>query len=1201
MVLFIDDLLKARSDIAPQNPELRTQNTRMRKQIWPSILVSFLLCTMMYGQTSVFSNLRTQTLYGPKPASFTLDSLFVLPATVQLKDKKGDFLPASAFRLEGRTFKWLSPPASDRFPVQISYRVLPYVLDEKIAHLDSSIFSANEQEEQLMGWYRPPASEDWLQLGSVNSSGTFARSLAFGNNQDLVLNSRFNMQLAGKLGNDIELNAAITDENIPIQPEGNTQTLREFDKIFVQLKKDKTSLIAGDYELARPNSHFINYFKKLQGVSVKNESRINDRWRLSSDASLAIARGKFARNFLQQQEGNQGPYPLQGAENERFIIILSGTERVWLDGRLLIRGIDQDYIIDYNRGEITFTNQILITKDSRIIVEFDYTDQQFLRSLTAFNSSLQSDQFELRLHFIAQQDSKTPSRTSRLTDAEKIALQQAGDQINNAFSNAIDTLQDLGSARVSYQYADTLINCNGVDSLYSILVLNENPEEQTPLLVQFTFVGEGNGHYAIDNSKAANERVFKWVAPDPLNCRPRGSYSPTRPLIAPKQQAMGSLGASWQINENNSLHMELSWSQEDLNRFSSLDSEDDQGYAFLSSWESARPLGDRPDSWKLSNKLQYEFRHRHFQPLSPYRSPEFLRDWNLLGKQNEGFVPPASENLISGAFSLTKAKLANISYDFSYFNRDTLYNGIRHTFDATLKNKSWDIQAFASLVRADALSEQRSFLRPKLSIIRTLHPKFPWRIGLYTEIESNRRQNQLTDSLSNVSFKYELMRVFLESPDQFHFSLSQRRDFQPDGDQFATQTLAREANLRGALKINKNLSLDGNLTYRQLEVEDPFNDRNLQAGETYLGRVDNRLVFAKGAIRANTTYELGSGQEPRREFTFIRVIRGEGTHIWLDSLYNNDGVIQPNEMEIAPFRDQADFVKVATFSNEFIRTNYVNLNQSLQLNPKAVWFGKKGVRKMLSRFAFQGNLKISRKTQEGSDVAVWNPFELALADTNLIALRSGIRNQLFFNRGNPFFDVQIGQIDNRDKFLQTTGFESKSRREWFLKSRVNINRTISIESSWSQGQNETLSELAANRNFRIQFYELDNQLKYFINQKLRFGLTYRFTDNQNVQADTDPARSDSHELKVDGTFSQSTKMSIRFDASFVQVNFDGNPNSPVGFAILNGLQKGQNFLWNLSLDRQLSDNLRLNIGYEGRKTGNSRVIHVGRAQVAAIF
>ncbi len=1176
----------------------------MRKRIWLYLLFSFFLCTGMYGQRSLLSNLRSKTVYGPQPQRFELDSFFILPATVNIKDKNGQLLSPSIFRIEGKDFYWLDVPTATPFPVQIQYRVLPYAIDEKVAHLDSSIFVANEQEEQLMGWYRPESSNDWLQLGSVNSSGTFARSLAFGNNQDLVLNSRFNMQLAGTLGNDIELNAAITDENIPIQPEGNTQTLKEFDKIFVQLKKGETSLIAGDYELGRPNSYFINYFKKLQGVSVQNALELREGLNLRSDASLAVARGKFARNILQQQEGNQGPYPLRGAENESFIIILSGTERVWLDGRLLIRGIDQDYIIDYNRGEITFTNKNLITKDSRIIVEFDYTDQQFLRSLTSFNSSLQSKKLELRLSFIAQQDSKTPSRTSRLTDAEKLALQQAGDQIDHAFSNAIDTLQDLSSSRVSYYYQDSLINCSGQDSIFSILILNKNPEEQTPLLVQFTFVGEGNGHYAVDNSKAANERVFKWIAPDPVSCRPNGSYSPTRPLIAPKQQAMGSIGAGWNINENNKIDMELSWSQEDLNRFSSLDSQDDQGFAFQSSWQSTRPLGEQTTGWRLSNKLQYEFKHRHFQPLSPYRSPEFQRDWNLLGKQNDGTILPASENLLSGELYLQKAQSFDLKFDFSYFNRDTLYNGIRQTLEAGIKSPGWDIQAFASLLNADALTEDRTFLRPKLSLIRTIHPKSSWRLGLYTEIENNRRLDQMSDSLTNASFKYELMRVFLESgsnaADQFRFSLSQRRDFQPDGDQFVTQTLAREANLQGALKINKNLSLNGNLTYRQLEISDDF-EGNLQAGDTYLGRVDNRLVFAKGAIRANTTYELGSGQEPRREFTFIRVIRGEGTHIWLDSLYNNDGIIQPNEMEIAPFRDRADFVKVATFSNEFIRTDYVNLNQSLQINPKAVWFNKKGIRKMLSRFALQGNLKISRKTQQGADVTVWNPFELALVDTNLIALSSGIRNQLFFNRGNPHFDIQIGQIDNRNKFLQTTGFESKGRREYFLKSRININRTISIENSWSRGQNETLSELAANRNFNLEFNELDNQLKYFVSQNLRFGLTYRFTDNKNVNTDSEPARSDTHEFKMDGTFSQSTKMSIRFDFSFVQVNFDGNANSPVGFAILNGLQKGRNFLWNLNLDRQLSESLRLNIGYEGRKTGSARVVHVGRAQIAAIF
>ncbi len=1175
----------------------------MRNRIWLGMLMMCMLSGVIYSQSSLLSTLRNKTIYSPKPPIFSLDSLYILPATVIIKNKNGEMLPSSSYQIKSKQIIWKENIDPELFPVSITYRILPFSIDEKLSHLDSTIFQPNAQEE-LLGWFTTPSDDDWLQLGNVNSSGSFARSLSFGNNQDLVLNSRFNMQLAGKLGNDIELTAAITDENIPIQAEGNTQNLKEFDKIFVQLQKDKTRLTAGDYELSRPNSYFINYFKKLQGLSVFNQSEIKEGLQLSSDASLAIARGKFARNLLQQQEGNQGPYPLRGAENERFIIVLSGTERVWLDGRPLIRGIDQDYIIDYNQGEITFTNKNLITKDSRIIIEFDYTDQQFLRSLASFNTSLQSEKVELNLSFITQQDSKNPSRTSRFTDAEKIALQEAGDQLNNALSNAVDTLTDLSSSQVSYFYKDSIIQCSGQDSVYRVLVFNQNPELITPLLVQFTFVGEGNGDYQIDNTKAANERVFRWIAPDPNTCSPRGSYSPSRPLIAPVQQAMGALAATWKLSQNSKINSELSWSQEDLNRFSNLDQADNQGFAFYTGWESKLPLSQPKAGWMLTNQLNYEFKHKNFRPLSPYRNPEFLRDWNLVDKQNNGIVESASEHLISGNFSLTKQDLINLGADFSFFSRDSLFQGIKQVFDFSLKNKSWDIQAYASWVNANAQLEDRSFFRPKFSITKTLSPKVPWRLGFYSEMERNSRIQNPVDTLSAVSFKYDLFRVFLQSSEggknDLQISLSQRRDYQPEGEQFRSQTLAQEANLRGSLKINKNVALDGNLSYRKLEIEEAINT-SLSAGETYLGRLDNRLIFAKGAIRSSSTYELGSGQEPRREFTFIRVIRGEGTHIWLDSIYNNDGIIQPNEMEIAPFQDRADFVKVATFSNEFIRTDYVNLNQSLQVSPKAIWFGKKGIKKLLSLFAFQNNLKISRKTQQGADVSLWNPFQLGIADTNLIALSSGIRNLLFFNRGNPSFDLQLGQIDNRSKFLQTTGFESKSRSELFATSRINIKRTIGIENTIRWGENETLSELATNRNFKLQFYEIENQLKYFVNPNLRFSASYFLKSNENINPETEAARSFSHEIKLEGTYSQSAKMSLRFDASFINVDFDGEANSPVGFAILNGLQKGQNFLWHINFDRQLSDNLRLNIGYEGRKTGSSRVIHVGRAQIAAIF
>lgn len=1087
--------------------------------------------------------------------------------------------------------------------IQLDYRVFPFDLERRVNRLDTT--DIREEDGILSMDYNPfEKDQPVLDFKGLQYNGSFARGISFGNSQDLVLNSRFNLQMAGEIGDGIEVAAAITDENIPLQAEGNTQQLREFDKVFIRLRKDNNQLIAGDYELQRPTGYFMNYFKKLQGATFTNSLRVGEKSSLANSASVAVARGQFTRNQIVAQEGNQGPYKLRGSQGESFIIVLAGTEKVWIDNELMQRGLEQDYTINYDRGELTFTHRRLITKDSRIVVEFEYSDREYVRSLYAVNSLYNSQKADFYINLFSQQDSRNATGDTPLSDAEKQLLSQTGDQLGEAFISTIDTLDQTAATRATYLLVDTTFRCGGQDTTLSILQYSTDTDEAR-YVARFSFVGQGNGAYELDTENIANEKVYRWVGFDTIACSYGGSYAPIRQLSAPQQQRMMTAGGVYRI-KGGEIRAELGWSQLDLNRFSRLDKADDQGLALFTEFDHTMPIGKDSSGWQLLTNLSYEYKEATFQPLNPYRSPDFLRDWNLVDIQGQGTVVAADEQLALAGISLEKPKLGSVGYSLSTFLREDLYRGRRHGTQLDMMLLGWQINGQLDWVSTEEVNKDTRLSHPQFGLRKTFDKLGGWSLGWQMEREKSERFGTDADSLLANSYFYDRQHIFFRTADsdqlQMELNYRERQDYAPLGREFEQSTRAREGNLNGrwnAQGQQHQFSLTGNLSYRQLYIqaselttEDP--------AETFLGRFDIHTSLWKGMIRSNTTYEIGSGQEPKVEFTYARVTPGSGTHIWLDSLYNNDGKIQFNEMEIAPFQDLADYVRISVVTDDFIRTDNAGLNQSLSFDPRSRWHNAGGMRQLLARFSTISNLQINRKTRASDAVSSWNPLQLDVPDTALVALSANLRNTLFFNRSNPNFSCQIGQTDNRSRIVQTTGYESRRLAEAFFQTNINFNSTFSAEVKLSGGEKASDSEFFDNRDYTLSFSAIEPELTYLPSRNFRliFGFAYR--QDKNVLDGGGGEESLQKKLNLESTF-RPGQSSYTVNFSYVNVDFSGSTNSSVGFAMLNGLQRGENFLWNAGINRQLSKNIRLSFSYEGRKTGTAGVIHVGRAQVAATF
>jgi len=186
---------------------------------------------------------------------------------------------------------WLQHPKEDS--VLIQYRVFPFRIDQAIQRNRYDSINNRFYVAPFTGNTPGVGGGTGFSFGNIRADGSIGRQIGFGNAQDAVVNSTLNLQLSGLLGDSIQLEAAITDNNLPIQPDGSTQQLNEFDQVYIRFKKENWNLQLGDIDIREDRSHYLRFYKRMQGMSYQTRYQVGERERGTTLVSASIAKGKF--------------------------------------------------------------------------------------------------------------------------------------------------------------------------------------------------------------------------------------------------------------------------------------------------------------------------------------------------------------------------------------------------------------------------------------------------------------------------------------------------------------------------------------------------------------------------------------------------------------------------------------------------------------------------------------------------------------------------------------------------------------------------------------------------------------------------------------------------------------------------------------------------------------------------------------------
>ncbi len=1128
---------------------------------------------------------------------------FLVPGSEQIHLRDFYLLRNIHYRIDYRTGRVQliqTLPAVDS--LRIVYRKYPFPLIEEYFHRELQTVAPGDSAAGDSGGVvaktvRPKFLEEIESYqANLQKSGSIVRGIEVGSNQDLTLNSGLNLQLSGQIAPNVEILAALTDESTPIQPEGNTQTLREVDKVFVKLQSPHLGGTLGDFNLLYSESQFGNLQRKLQGISAENTYK-----NTLQQLTYGTSRGVFHSNRFLGQEGNQGPYLLTGQNGEREIIVLAGTEKVFVDGIPQTRGENNDYVIDYGLAQITFTNKKLITSENRIEVDFEYTSafQRFGKTFIGASSQGQRIgrrvSYDVRVFREWDDTNNLLEDDAPLTPQEQAALATAGDDPLAAFVSGADS---LGPGKGNYARADTVIDGQLFEFFKFV-----GPGRGS-FRVRFTGVGAGNGSYL-----RVSLQEFRFVGPG------RGTHLPLRlvPLAADKRLLNG--GADLRLAKNWTLHSEFALSDFDRNVFSGVDDGDNRGGALQISSalrDSAfHFLGQKIGGVDLN--LRWLRQDSAFAPLDRPLQPEYAYKWNFDQAQltNE-------ETSVEAEGSYQPARWLRLSGHFGRLEKGAGITSNRRVGQLELFRRPVlpDITLRAEAVESHTRVDNSEWRRQGATITK--------RIGKFTPLYQYRREDRAVEGLrsgrlTGFVFDDHHSRLNIRNLLGIDWTLNHqfRKDFLYNPRRFGTtlqHATTQTYQLQALLDTRSDLRGRFELTFREkdftpffqglpadsqaiFQTDPQFQDTTFQDRQSHLANVELQYRNKEGTWSARWNYQVASELQAIREIRYLEVEENRGNFRFDSTL--NEFVPDPQGNLIQFFFQTGDFRSVIRLESAW-QVQY--RPRPLSRRPsRGVW------RDLRDKTSFLSYIKIEEQSRNANirDIYLlrldkFHNFETSLRSVYIL------NHDVHFNERNPDWGILL-RSRYRDvianQFLQADNNESRIVWERTVEARRRmLGRRLNVTLQYAHGFNKRWVAAVPSRNLNILSQRLTVGFNYRPGIRWQFQLDVE-RGSDNDRKSLNPLRVNLWNIKPQVAYSLRGKARATANLSYLNVSEAENPGGrPLPFEMGNGRKVGNSWLWNLRFDYFINQNVTINASYTGRKDANAlRTIHLGKAEVRAFF